>query len=1346
MTVTALRPTRQDTGSARWVPRRAGIQNVWRYYDEVFEFHRGRLLLRGSNGSGKSKALELLLPFLFDASLRAQRLSTFGTSERTMHWNLMGEGAAGKTRVGYVWLEFSRDAADGTRHWFVCGARLAATTHTRTAQADYFTLEREVAPGEFTTADSLPLTRAALVERIGDDGSVHGPAEHRAAVRSVLFGGIGEQRYESLILALLQLRTPKLSQRLDPALLSTLLSKALPPLGETELGELAEGFQRLDRQREELEQLEAEAEAARTLAVAQQTYARRVLRAAAAELITATTTMDDLTRAARENDEELGAARAEFAEASGALDRERALDRSLGVDIDELRGHTDYREGAEALRRVEDLRGRARGVRDRVATEQAAAAGAVSQAETDTTVAEEAAGELVEAQTAEAETVEVARAAAVRAGMESVVAEARPIGRSDRHRAAALVEAAATGRAQQIAEVRDVVEAHTAAVGRRSDLEDLLDGARTALQEAQDVVRARADLRAEALGAREERLREWVVACRELRVDEADVVAAADDEPTLSELVEDAVRAASEMLLAAAAELRVGREGTATRLAAVEEELATVRSARHVPPSAPPTRTADRAGRGGAPLWQLVDFAPDVPAEWRSALEAGLQSSGLLDAWLTPDGRADWAGHDVLADPADLALAPARSLADVLVPEPDTAVPRERILALLRVVAFDDALPQHHPAAFGADGTWRLGAVTGSWGKPEPEHIGATARARTRERRITELERDRDSARDELARLDRDLQVVADRRGAVQAERSRRPDRTALDAATRELRRAESDVSARDAEIARFVQLLGVVSAEVARLLRDLHEAAARTGLPSGAEDLSRLAGAVDGFRSAARGWLDRCGDLVAATRRAHDTETTAARSREAADVRRDAAADAAAELEDLEQAAATAEGAIGQTYRDLVAQLGELQQRRTGAVAAADTAFAQVRECELRIMQLRTRAERAEAERDTAVELRDRAGERMRLVGSGTFAADAGVDEPAAGEQADSVRATLDLARGLAARWAATPHEPAQIARAFGTLSDELYRSREILGVRADLELSAVADHHVLTASSGGVRTGAAGLADRVKAEATRAAEDITAAERQLFETTLTGDTRRHLADRIRQATALVDGMNARLDEVRTASRVAVRLDWKVDPDLPASARAARDLLLKDPSRLGEAEREALHRFFRDRVDEARARDDAVGWEQQLGEVFDYTSWHRFEVTVDRGKGEGWQVLTRKLHGALSGGEKAIALHLPLFAAVAAHYESVPRGPRVILLDEVFVGVDEVNRGQVFALLASLDLDLVLTSDHEWCAYSELDGIAVHQLVTSEDDDAVTTARFVWDGEDWLESEEGDD
>jgi len=93
----------------------------------------------------------------------------------------------------------------------------------------------------------------------------------------------------------------------------------------------------------------------------------------------------------------------------------------------------------------------------------------------------------------------------------------------------------------------------------------------------------------------------------------------------------------------------------------------------------------------------------------------------------------------------------------------------------------------------------------------------------------------------------------------------------------------------------------------------------------------------------------------------------------------------------------------------------------------------------------------------------------------------------------------------------------------------------------------------------------------------------------------------------------------------------------------------------------------------------------------------------------------------------------------------VAAHYQAVPEAPRVILLDEVFVGVDSNNRGQVFALLSLLDLDLVLTSDHEWCTYRELSGIAIHQLITGGDgDDAVTTARFVWDGTDLVAEPDG--
>lgn len=92
----------------------------------------------------------------------------------------------------------------------------------------------------------------------------------------------------------------------------------------------------------------------------------------------------------------------------------------------------------------------------------------------------------------------------------------------------------------------------------------------------------------------------------------------------------------------------------------------------------------------------------------------------------------------------------------------------------------------------------------------------------------------------------------------------------------------------------------------------------------------------------------------------------------------------------------------------------------------------------------------------------------------------------------------------------------------------------------------------------------------------------------------------------------------------------------------------------------------------------------------------------------------------------------------------MAAHYQVAAEAPRIILLDEVFVGVDSTNRGRVFALLSALELDLMLTSDHEWCTYSELSGIGIHQLITGSDgDDAVTTARFTWNGHDLLPADD---
>ncbi|ARQ72144.1 TIGR02680 family protein [Streptomyces marincola] len=1355
----------------RWQPHRAGILNVWRYYDEVFTFHRGRLLLRGQNGSGKSKALELLLPFLFDASLRPHRLSTFGGSERTMHWNLLGEGASGKTRVGYVWLEFRRTDEEGARRWFGCGARLQASVHTSGVHADYFTTGARIghAGGVPLVNDAgQPLTRAALAEALGDSGEVHASAaDYRTAVRRALFAGMGEQRYESLVSALLQLRQPKLSERLDPSLLSTLLSRALPPLGEGEIAELAEGFERLDRQREHLRRLDDEVTAAEAVASRQRAYAQRVLRAGAAALISATTEMDNRTRVARESAGELEQALAERESARDSRAEQESRAHAAEETIEGLRESDAYKRGED----LDRLRRRTEDAEAAAARQRTAARAGQDRAREDRERAEAAARDARTLGEHAHEAAEEARGAARAAGLESVLHEASALlgvpggagagsgvpggaagaaepGASEDRRGAGgareaarqarrLLRGAVAARRQQVALVAEALDGHERAVRDRGAAEDALDRARGRLTEAM----ARRDAASrdweDALAAQAVRLRDWAGDCAELRIADPGALAAlAGDEPAVTALAEAAARTVDQEITAAQTTARAGRAGLLDTRGDLAAEVRRLSGESDLPPPPPPTRTADRARQAGAPLWRLVAFRADVPLSVQAAVEAALEASGLLDAWVAADGEVALSGHDTRADAALATPAPGASLLDVLRPEEGIPVPAGAVTRILAGVAFGARLPDGHPAAVSADGSWRLALTTGTWAKSEPAHIGALARQRARQRRIGRLTDEIGGLNASIAALDDRLRDLAARRARLDADRAARPDHRELDARRSAVERAEERVAARDDAGRDAADRLGRCESEVAGALRTLDRRAAEHGLPADRARLRELSAAVDLFRDTADTWVDARLAAASAAGQAHQLAVQADRSGRAADALAEGAAASGAEAEGLRARLAAVEATVGADYRQLVARIAEARNELRRCRDEAARAGELLVRLEGRIGGLLATSEQDAERRELATTARDGAARRFRhLCGTG-LAEDAGIAPALAAE--DGTRATLEAARATVARWPGVPHGPRNLSDAATRLSEAVHGARQSLGARADLDLEADEDVQIFTAGLDGVRVGATGLLTALTRERDRSRDDITGAERRLFDQILTGDIRRHLAARIRQAGELVDRMNGHLERVRTASDVAVQLLWQVRPDLPDGTRTARELLLKDPGRVTEADREALHAFFRTRIEEAKGGDTAASWEEQLGEVLDYTAWHRFTVRLDRGRGTGWQPLTKKLHGALSGGEKAIALHLPLFAAVAAHYEAVPRAPRPILLDEVFVGVDTVNRGQVFALLTALDLDLMLTSDHEWCTYAELPGIAIHQLLTGADDDAVTSARFVWNGADW--------
>ena len=108
----------------RWQPLRLGLIDLYHYDSEEFWFRDGHLLLRGNNGTGKSKVLSLTLPFLFDAQVKPSRVEPDGDPGKKMAWNLlMGKY---ERRIGYVWAEFGRRGENGQARFVTLGCGLSA--------------------------------------------------------------------------------------------------------------------------------------------------------------------------------------------------------------------------------------------------------------------------------------------------------------------------------------------------------------------------------------------------------------------------------------------------------------------------------------------------------------------------------------------------------------------------------------------------------------------------------------------------------------------------------------------------------------------------------------------------------------------------------------------------------------------------------------------------------------------------------------------------------------------------------------------------------------------------------------------------------------------------------------------------------------------------------------------------------------------------------------------------------------------------------------------------------------------------------------------------------------------
>jgi uncharacterized protein (TIGR02680 family) len=1354
--------------ATRWKLHRGGIVNVWQYAVEEFDLSGGRAIFQGTNGSGKSRTLELLLPLCLDGDLR--QIGSKGYDTVSMRRLMLDDYTGGPNRIGYAWIELRREV-NGREEFLTSGIGIKASANSQQIGDSWrFVTDRRVGNGleDFQlVVDGTPVGATQLRDLLGAD-CLHDEEPFRAKIAELVYG-IPAVRYADLLHLQRTLRNPDVGLKVLEGQLEQILSDSLPPLDPAVVEQLARSFEDLESIRDNIRTLGAADTALQRFLSSYAGYAYSSLRSAGKRGVDAA--------------KELSAARNEITKLMARLGDEESAASSAEVEVAQLEeqeltleSKIDSLKSSPAYDSVRDLADRKRVV----SAARQAAVSALKQLRTqrehteqlvDSVVSELA--RFVDDTNQAAELADSVRSRMREAGLDprlcpqvpavpeaaatevhefvrlSLDPEAEPEEATRRtppdlqpHSLRAALEGAGAQAAEAVAALRErcavtltLLERARELDSERSEVERLQREAREAQLEATESVgrRNEAAQRLEDVAATwHAAVLQWSSAGPLANLERAEELVP----PPLADLAADvdAARGATEraagwlrgrlpVLHADVDRASRGVDDLDRRMAESEDELNALRAGVD-PEPALPVSDVDRDPASGAAFYRLVDFAPSLSPEERAGCEAALESSGLLNAWVTADGTLrDATSRDLTAIVAGPKVSP--SLSDVLVPAvpPGSPVSTDLVTQVLTRVGLDSDDKTDAGLSISLDGRWRAGVLTGAMTKPAAEFVGAGARETTRHKRIGDLSSELARLADERELAVKALTVAQEAVAAWERHTDEYPDDREVLAAHVTLRAAAA--SADDASNKAFSlrdKHSGTGDRYRARqdaLLTDARAA----GLDATAESLQLArASALEARTTAeqlATALTKRCLGGVDSLTRSLDNHARV--DAELADVQ--AGADRAC-LDYLNEQAG---------YEERVRAIGGAAEQLERELSAAEEERAAVRQ---RLPELRQEATAA----------RVKAGKTQTQIDSKQSKIAELTEREAAAQQ--RFRDAL-AADGV---WSAAVSEdlPEDLAEAFQVLTAhprDGVSEDTVLGNLQTLQSTLAGSHDVIAQRSADILTvtvtGAQGpqpvaVAAREVAERLTAQRDLLSEEyQQIFDAFMLRDLADKLATQIEVADDLCRRMNETLDVARSSQGVHVQLDWQPAPDLDDDMRQAMHLIRTPFAKRGEGQDEALRAALTERI--TAERDGHSGdYAEVLARALDYRSWYRFTVRV-KDLGPDGSPRTRRMR-QLSSGETRLISYVTLFAAASAFYDAVSTAAdqppvRLVLLDEAFERLDEPTIARMLGLLVDLDMDWIITWPSGWGLSEKIPRMHIYDVLRPKGGSGIACTHAIWTG-----------
>ncbi len=1349
--------------TSSWQASKIGLINFWYYDDQEFPFVKGRMLLRGANGSGKSVTMQSVVPLLLDGNMSPERLDPFGSRDRKMSSYLLEEGDDREERIGYLYLEFKRVSSE---QYLTIGMGIRAR-RGKPLDKWYFSLTdgRRIGVDFFLYKEmdeKVTLTRRELENRIGDGGQLFDrQADYMEYVNRQIFGFETVDEYKELIDLLIQLRTPKLSRDFKPSVINDILSDSLQPLSDEDLRPMSEAIENMDQMAMNLKSRREAKQAADKIYRVYDKYNRFMLYEKASGYRDAAQKLKQLDLAQQERRRQLEAGQQQIQEldeklqsleaTNASMEQEReTLGKSDALQLktreaqlaqDEGRTAQTIEKKNEALSiKEEAYREASRAKEEAVATEQER---------------EQEFGQLLEEMSQQADRMAFEEHAFFSQELQNHLTESFSFAAHEQQ------FAQTADRIRQAFEILREVnllepKAEKLLQGRDACRRELDGLQRRMTEHQQQLEQARSDWK-EALyqwnGANEELILEkeqLKECCHFVDGYGADEEAEVGDFSRIRELVGDVRIARKNELDTQLYETNRRIEEVRREQSEQQQELSEWENAKDPTPERSEGVLKNRARLEELKIpyqefYKVIEFSGQLDETACDRLEEALSSMGILDALVIDECYRDQV----------LAFAPGcedrylfvqharcqRSLLDVL--ELNDAVndifSNQRLTGILSEIAYDE----DGVLSVAADGSYRMGALRGTvTGQHVAGFLGTRARERNRQAHI-------DQCRQRLSQLEAELSELTGQQQSIEAKKEKLAEEYAalptdegLKNAWMLLRRQREAYEQKQRECTRLEQ-------EWKELSDQIREKK------------------VDANRLAEQLYLSCTYSVFKEAKDAADTyEKQLIRLRGAHDLLREAALRIAQQQDRLEQL----DGDLDDIRYDLThakAQLSTLQaQRASVKEQLALTDYEQIKErldqclhwlkieyptewkeCTRKKAELgeegnvlRDQLKEHEQQRiglEKKVNWRKKSYEAELALGYVELPEDVDGDVAQVYEQLHPSMGSVS-SDGLITSLNQVYFENRSFLTEYQLMQNLLFE--ELDADRPGDE--AAARRQDFTARYQGTKLPFAQLITHLEEDITQLQELIKAGDRELFEDILANTVSRKIRSRINASNAWVEKMNALMNSMNTSSGLRLSLRWRsktAEAEDQLDTKELVELLKKDYRLMSESQAARLSAHFRSKVEEARRQTKdhggMVSFNQVMKETLDYRKWFEFQLFSQK-PGERLKELTNSVFGTFSGGEKAMSMYVPLFSAVVAKYQGGrPDAPRLISLDEAFAGVDNQNIRDMFRLMCEFSFDFILNSQVLWGDCDTLDALAIYQLIRPANAKFVTVMPYLWNG-----------